>query len=103
MNYYRMLAIRFALVAHRITDMALRNATTVERLRIFSKLIANYRVSAPFITLYAQIGMYCSLKQNNMKKTLKILELIGIIALIVLTVMCYIKLYKLVVFCAMIC
>ena len=68
-----------------------------------NKIAYNYRVSAPFITLYAQNSMYCSLKQNNMKKTLKILELIGIIALIVLTVICYIKLYKLVVFCAMIC
>lgn len=70
---------------------------------VVSPLVGNYRVSAPFITLYAQNSMYCSLKQNNMKKTLKILELLGIIALIILTVICYVKLYKLVVFCAMIC
>jgi len=28
----------------------------------------NYRVSTPFITLYVQIGMYCSLKLKRYEK-----------------------------------
>lgn len=31
-------------------------------------MLHNYRVSTPFVTLYVQIGMYCSLKLKRYEK-----------------------------------
>ncbi len=35
---------------------------------MYFNITHNYRVSTPFVTLYVQIGMYCSLKLKRYEK-----------------------------------